>query len=104
MLAISRLGPQRAISRRRSPHLGKLRPSRLTEETIMATYGLPRTEITQIVRNELANYPSDLQKLVEAGLEGVLSAIADGVAKAIDQNNRRMAQQILTEVKRGRLI
>ena len=70
----------------------------------MATYGLPRTEITQIVRNELANHPSDLQKLRDAGLEGVLSAIADGVAKAIDQNNRRMAQQILTEVKRRELI
>ena len=70
----------------------------------MATYGLPRTEITHIVRNELANHPSDLQKLRDAGLEGVLSAIADGVAKAIDQNNRRLAQQILTGVKRGQLI
>jgi hypothetical protein len=70
----------------------------------MSTYGLPRTEITHIIRNELENRPSDLQKLRDAGLEGVLSAIADGVAKAIDQNNRRMAQQILTEVKRGRLI
>jgi hypothetical protein len=70
----------------------------------MSTYGLPRTEITYIVRNELENRPSDLQKLRDAGLEGVFSAIADGVAKAIDQNNRRMAQQILTEVKRGRLI
>jgi hypothetical protein len=70
----------------------------------MSTYGLPRTEIRDIVRNELENHPSDLQKLRDAGLEGVLSAIADGVAKAIDQNNRRMAQQILREVKRGRLI
>jgi hypothetical protein len=70
----------------------------------MATYGLPRTVITHIVRNELANRPSDLQKLRDAGLEGVLSAIADGVAKAIDQNNRHMAQQILTGVKRSQLI
>ena len=70
----------------------------------MATYGLPRTEITHIVRNELANHPSDLQKLRDAGLEGVLGAIADGVAKAIDQNNRRIAQQLLTEVKRRQLI
>jgi hypothetical protein len=70
----------------------------------MATYGLPRTEITQIVRNELENHPSDLQKLRDAGLEGVLSAVADGVAKAIDQNNRRMAQQLLIEVKRRQLI
>ena len=70
----------------------------------MATYGLPRTEITQIVRNELENHPSDLQKLRDAGLEGVLSAIADGVAKAIDQNNRRIAQQLLIEVKRRQLI
>jgi hypothetical protein len=70
----------------------------------MATYGLPRTEITHIVRNELANHPSDLQRLSEAGLEGVLGAIADGVAKAIDQNNRRLAQQLLTEVKRRQLI
>ena len=70
----------------------------------MSTYGLPRTEIRHIVLNELENHPSDLQKLRDAGLEGVLSAIADGVAKAIDQNNRRMAQQILIEVKRGLLI
>ena len=70
----------------------------------MATYGLPRTEITHIVRNELANHPSDVQKLSDAGLEGVLGAIADGVAKAIDQNNQRIAQQLLIEVNRRQLI
>ena len=70
----------------------------------MATYGLLRDEIAHIVRKELQNHPSDLKKLQDAGLEGAIATIAEGVARAIEQNNRHLARQIINEVRGERLV
>ena len=70
----------------------------------MATYGLMRDEIAQIVRKELQNHPSDLKKLQDAGLEGAIDTITEGVARAIEQNNRHLARQIINEVRGERLV
>jgi hypothetical protein len=70
----------------------------------MATYGLMRDEIAQIVRKELQNHPSDLKKLQDAGLEGAIDTITEGVARAIEQNNRRLARQIINEVRGEQLV
>ena len=61
----------------------------------MATYGLNREELAQIIKDVINRMPSDN----EGGIATVLGYAISGVAKAIEQNNAKLAEQIIAELR-----
>ena len=61
----------------------------------MATYGLSLEEITHIISNAIDQTPPDSA----GGFSGVLGYTIRGIAEAIEQNNAKLAEQIIAELR-----